>query len=82
MGNVAWEQGFDLQQLFLYKYSSFFKKFRACIKSRFLLTMAANLANAFSISGIRQVIAHNFMKRSSRDGLAAKDLLAFTRQSF
>ena len=31
----------------------------------------------FSISGILKVADHNFMKSRSRDGLAAKGLLAF-----
>ena len=76
MGNVAGEQGLALQQHFPYKPPYFFK-IQTVIKSHLLMMGASNfdiLRHAFSISGICYVIAHNFMKSRSRDGLAAKGL--------
>ena len=83
MGNIAGEQRLALQQLFPYKYYSF--QSSDCHKISFFNDGGLKLSHfdifdmVFSISGICSVIAHNFMKSRSRDGLTAKDLfLVFT----
>ena len=78
MEDDAGEQGLALQQLFPYKSSYFFKN-SDCHKISFWWGPQTwpfwYFGHAFSISGICYVIAHNFMKSRSCDGLAAKDLL-------
>ena len=79
MGNVAGEQGLALQQHFPYKPPYFFK-IETVIKSHLLMMGASNLtvlifSTCFFPFLAFVVIAHNFMKSRSRDGLAAKGLL-------
>ena len=79
MGNVTGEPHLALQQPFPYKSYSF--KNSDCHKFSFFNDEGLKLGHfdifqhAPSISGIRKVIAHNFMKSRSCDGLAAKSLL-------
>ena len=78
--NVAGEQGLALQQHFPYRSSEFFKNSN-CHKISFF-NRGLNLSHfdifdrLFSMSAFFKVIAHNVMKNSSHDGLAAKGLFA------
>ena len=67
MENVAWEQGLGFQQLFAYKSD--------CHKLCSLMMGTSNLAILIFIRlflFLAFVIAHNFMKDGSHDGLAAR----------
>ena len=79
MERVAGEQGLTLQQPFPYKSSYSFQS-SDCHKISIYNDGSLKLSHfdifdmLFSISSICQVIAHNFMKSRSRDGLAANGL--------
>ena len=77
MGNAAGEQGLALQQHFPYKFPYSFKtsdchKISSFNDGGLKFGHFDILDMFFFISGICE--AHNFMKRRSRDGLAAKGL--------
>ena len=87
MENVAGEQGLALQQLFPYKSSHSFKT-SDCHKILFFIDGGLKLGHfdifdmLSSFLAFVKLIAHNFMKSRSRDGLASKGQLHIFEVSF